>query len=192
MNWTSARECSGFKKSIHKESPLSRGTITIEQGYKAWNPKNILHTQQKQRGDSWEIKWWNVRNLHTYNYLLFLGYGVYLVNNDEGTSSSPNTMFDFNIEKTFTVLIGCTDSRNNTNNPLGYLEVDIIDNDRLEFTNLPGIMICFRFHSCKGLSSGRRNLLLARKVWVKKNKKESIEGFFSSLKAVQWVESRNF
>ncbi|CAC5414359.1 unnamed protein product [Mytilus coruscus] len=64
-------------------------------------------------------------------------YGVYLINKNEGTSTNPNVMFNFDIEQTFNVFVVCTDARNTTTNPIPYLRVDIIDNDKVEFTNLP-------------------------------------------------------
>lgn len=66
------------------------------------------------------------------------GYGVYLINQNEGTSTNPNVMFNFDIEQTFDVFVACTDARNTVTNPIPYLRVDIIDNDKVEFTNLPG------------------------------------------------------
>ena len=66
-------------------------------------------------------------------------YVVWMENSNPGTDINPNVMFNYNIETTFDVLIKCNDSQNHAS--IERLEVDIIDNDRVVFTNLPGIII---------------------------------------------------
>ena len=65
-------------------------------------------------------------------------------NSNPGTDINPNVMFNYNLETTFDVIIKCNDSQNHASTER--LEVDIIDNDRVVFTNLPGIIIQDKNH----------------------------------------------